>query len=84
MTKAFLLRSVPPRDTYTLLETKPPMLHTTMSLANPTDPSLQTNLPKKVQQIIITVAREPRFEGERNPSRAKTGNGWSQLGVRVV
>lgn len=33
---------------------------------------LGTNLPKKVQQTIITVAREPRFEGERKPNRAKT------------
>lgn len=29
-------------------------------------------LPKKVQHIIITVARDPRFDGERNPNNAKT------------
>ncbi len=28
--------------------------------------------PKNVQQIIITVASEPRFEGERKPNNAKT------------
>lgn len=31
-----------------------------------------TNLPKKDQTIIITVASEPRFDGERNPSNANT------------
>src|ERR1700721_4821964 len=28
--------------------------------------------PKNVQQNIITVARDPRFEGERKPRRANT------------
>ena len=31
-----------------------------------------TNLPEKVQKIIMTVANEPRFEGERNPAKANT------------
>jgi len=31
-----------------------------------------TNHPKNDQQTIMTVAREPRLEGERNPKRAKT------------
>lgn len=31
-----------------------------------------TCLPKKVQHIIITVAKEPRFDGDKNPSNAKT------------
>jgi len=30
------------------------------------------NLPKKDQTTIITVASEPRFDGERNPSNANT------------
>ncbi len=29
-------------------------------------------LPKNVQQIIMTVASEPRFEGDRNPRSANT------------
>lgn len=31
-----------------------------------------TYAPKNVQQTIMTVASEPRFEGERKPRRAKT------------
>lgn len=31
--------------------------------------------PKKVQQTIITVAMEPRFDGDRNPNNANTIEG---------
>jgi len=31
--------------------------------------------PKNVQQIIITVAMEPRFDGDRNPNNANTIGG---------
>ena len=31
-----------------------------------------THLPKNDQQIIMTVANEPRFDGERKPSNANT------------
>ena len=34
--------------------------------------SLCTHPPKKVQQIIITVASDPRLDGDKKPSSAKT------------
>jgi hypothetical protein len=33
---------------------------------------MDTNLPKIVQHTIMTVAREPRLEGDKNPNRANT------------
>ena len=33
--------------------------------------------PKNVQEMSITVASDPRFEGDRKPSKAKTAIPWS-------
>lgn len=47
----------------------------------------QTYLPENVQKMIITVAREPRFEGERKPASAKTEGRfdctWSGLNLKT-
>lgn len=38
-----------------------------------------TYLPKKVQHIIMTVASDPRFDGDKNPSNANTATDQFQV-----
>ena len=69
--KAFFFRLVPPRETYARPEMYPPTLHGRLSKCNAMLHWV-TDLPKRDQTTIITVASEPRFDGDRNPKRAKT------------
>lgn len=58
-----------------LCQSFPPILKNTLVEIYPPIP------PEKVQKMIITVASEPRFEGDRKPARANTMYGGTR-GVR--
>lgn len=56
---------------YTLLAIYPLTLRS-QHISNSRFIDVITYLPKNVQQTIITVAMEPRFDGDRNPKSANT------------
>ena len=79
VTKAFFLRFEPPREAYARLEKYPPILGTLYQKRKKDGESRMKYLPKRDQQTIMTVASDPRLEGERNPNNAKTMNPHENL-----